>query len=189
MGVSLVEAPLRRLYRIVAFAARFLHHHRLDKLHIFGDSVLLRILLYQRRVGFHLRTDRGIGCAVAFAVAFAVCAAFWAALADTFAVFCAVFAVCSVVLIAVLDVAFAVFTPFSVALTVPLSAVFMVFSAFLTVVLIVRFPCCLVFINEFAAVWGVSVRKTRQRKLPLSMPARYLTIRAGYLSACLPSPH
>ena len=92
-------------------------------------------------------------------------------------------------LIAVLDVAFAVFTPFSVALTVPLSAVFMVFSAFLTVVLIVRFPCCLVFINEFAAVWGVSVRKTRQRKLPLSMPARYLTIRAGYLSACLPSPH
>ena len=31
------------------------------------DSVLLRILLYQRRVGFDLRTDRGIGSAVAAA--------------------------------------------------------------------------------------------------------------------------
>ena len=61
------------------------------------------------------------------------------------------------VLIAVLDVAFAVFTPFSVALTVPLAVVLTVFSAFLAVVFIVRFPCCLVFISEFAAVWDVSV--------------------------------
>ncbi|GFI51464.1 hypothetical protein IMSAGC020_02677 [Lachnospiraceae bacterium] len=98
-----------------------------------------------------------VASAVAFAVAFAVCAAFWAALVDAFAVFCAAFAVCSVVLIAVLDVAFAVFTPFSVALTVPLAVVLTVFSAFLAVVFIVRFPCCLVFISEFAAVWGVSV--------------------------------
>ena len=67
MGVLFVEAPLRRLHRVVAFTARFLHHHRLDKLHIFGDSVLLRILLYQWRVSFDLRTDRGIGCAVAAA--------------------------------------------------------------------------------------------------------------------------
>ncbi len=67
MGVLFVEAPLRRLHRVVAFTARFLHHHRLDKLHIFGDSVLLRILLYQWRVSFDLRTDRGIGCAVATA--------------------------------------------------------------------------------------------------------------------------
>ena len=50
-------------------------------------------------------------------------------LADAFAVFCAAFAVCSVVLIAVLDVAPAVFTPFSVALTVPLAVVLTVLSA------------------------------------------------------------
>ena len=67
MGVLFVEAPLRRLHRVAALSPRFLHHHRFDKLHIFGDAVLLRILLYQRRVGFHLRTDRGIGSAVAAA--------------------------------------------------------------------------------------------------------------------------
>ena len=67
MGVSLVEAPLRRLHRVKSTSTAFLHHHRLDKLHIFGDAVLLRILLYQRRVGFHFRTDRGIGSAVAAA--------------------------------------------------------------------------------------------------------------------------
>ena len=54
-------------------------------------------------------------------------------------------------------VAYAVFTPFSVALTVPLAVVLTVFSAFLAVVFIVRFPCCLVFISEFTAVWDISV--------------------------------
>jgi len=44
-----------------------------------------------------------------------------------------------------------------IALAVPFAVVLTVFFVFLAVIFIVRFPCCLVFISGFAAVWGVSV--------------------------------
>ena len=47
--------------------------------------------------------------------------------------------------------------PAIIALAVPFAVVLTVFFVFLAVIFIVRFPCCLVFISGFAAVWGVSV--------------------------------
>ena len=67
MGIPCVKAALRRLHGVKPTPAAFLHHHRLDKLHIFGDAVLFGIFLYQRLIGFHLCTDRGIGVASASA--------------------------------------------------------------------------------------------------------------------------
>lgn len=97
-----------------------------------------------------------VASATPFAVALAACAAFCAVLAEAAAAACAVLAVCSVVLIAVLEVACAVFTPFSAVLIVPFAVDFTFFSTFRAVVLTVFFPCRLVFISGFSAVWGAS---------------------------------
>lgn len=65
--IPCVKATFRRLHGVKSTPARFLHHYRLDKLHIFGNTILFGIFLYQRLIGFHLCTDRGIGVAPASA--------------------------------------------------------------------------------------------------------------------------
>ena len=94
-----------------------------------------------------------VASAVAFAVAFAACAAFWVALAeDLRRLLCGL---CCLLcgLNRCLRGRLCSFHAFFRCLDRPSAVVFTVFSAFLTVVLIVFFPCCLVFISEFAAVW------------------------------------